>query len=312
MPVFISYSHPDKDFVDLLAAHLIKAKAHVWVDRWELHVGDSLIAKIQKAIQEASALIVVLSNASVKSEWCKKELNAGLVRELEEKRVIVLPLLLEECEIPLFLREKMYADFRTNFDDGIEQVLEAIAKVTSVTLGRIDEPEWNIDWAVDWYEIEHNFCLRLTIVEQAEDKPYTCLTEINLIANDVATSRYKEYEEAGLDFVGRQMLLETLRGSQEFADLQILITDNFPQNKEIVVYDPKTRSRLVIVVSCRRLGEDTGRDILLNLGRQVSRIIEHMLRTIRPLTEEEKSKVIEIASSPWGRKTNSNLNKNSG
>lgn len=312
MPVFISYSHSDKDFVDVLAAHLIKAKAHVWVDRWELHVGDSLIARIQKAIQEASALIVVLSNASVKSEWCKKELNAGLVRELEEKRVIVLPLFLEECEIPLFLREKMYADFRTNFDDGIGQVLEAIAKVTSDTLGRIDKPEWNIDWSVDWYESEDNFCLRLTIVEQAEDKPYTCLTEINLIANDVATSRYKEYEEAGLDFVGRQMLLETLRESQEFAELQILITDNFPQNKEIVAYDPKTSSRLVAVVSCRRLGEDTGRDILLNFGRQVFGIIEHMLRTIRPLTEEEKSKVIEIASRPIGRKTNSNVNKNSG
>jgi len=312
MPVFISYDHTDKDLVDLLAAHLIKAKAHVWVDRWELHVGDSLISKIQKAIQEASALIVVLSNASVKSEWCKKELSAGLVRELEEKRVIVLPLLLEECEVPLFLREKMYADFRTNFDDGIKQVLEAIAKVTSDTLGRIDEPEWNIDWAVDWYEIEEKFCLRLTIVEQAEDKPYTCLSEVNLIANDVATSRYNEYEEEGLDFVGRQILLETLRGSQEFSDLQILITDNFPQKREIVVYDPKTRSNLDVAISCRRLGEDTGRDILLNLGRQVSGIIDHILHTIRPLTEEEKSKVIEIASRPIGRKTNSKENKNSG
>ena len=305
MPVFISYSQEDKDFADLLAAHLIKAKAHVWVDRWELHVGDSLITKIQKAIQEASALIIVLSNASVKSEWCKKELNAGLVRELEERRVIVLPLLLEECEVPLFLREKMYADFRTNFDDGIRQVLEAIAKVTSETLGRIDEPGWNIDWAIDWCEIEDKFCLRLTIVEQAEDKPYTCLTEINLIANDVATSRYKEYEEVGLDFVGRQILLETLRGSQEFANLQILIMDNFPQNKEVVAYDPKTRSRLDAVISCRRLGEDTGRDVLLNLGRQVSGIIEHMLRTVRPLTQEEKSKVIEITSRPIGRKTSS-------
>jgi len=305
MPVFISYSRTDKDFVDLLAANLIKAKAHVWIDRWELHVGDSLISKIQEAIQEASALIVVLSNASVKSEWCKKELNAGLVRELEEKRVIILPVLLEECEIPIFLREKMYADFRTNFDDGIGQVLEAIARVTSDTLGRIDEPEWNIDWAIDWHEIEDRFCLRLMLVEQAEDKPYTCLTEINLVADDVATSRYKKYEAVGLDFVGRQILLETLRGSQGFADLQILITDNFPQTKELVAYDSKTRLRLDVMISCRRLGENTGRDIVLNLGRQVSGIIEHMLLTVRPLTQEEKMKVIEIATGPIGTKSGS-------
>ena len=68
MPVFISYSHEDKDFVDKLAIHLIQAKVHVWVDRWELHVGDSSIAKLQQVIQEASALIVVLSHASVNSD----------------------------------------------------------------------------------------------------------------------------------------------------------------------------------------------------------------------------------------------------
>lgn len=141
MPVFISYSHENEVFVNKLAAHLIKAKANVWVDQWELHVGDSLIAKIQMAIQQSSALIVVLSKASVASEWCKKELNAGLIRELEEKRVVVLPLLLEDCEIPLFLRDKMYADFRTNFDRGLSQVLESISRVTSDTLGRDEEPE---------------------------------------------------------------------------------------------------------------------------------------------------------------------------
>ena len=64
-PVFISYSHADKNFVDKLAAHLTLSKVHVWVDRWELHVGDSLITKIQQIIQEASALIVILSHASV-------------------------------------------------------------------------------------------------------------------------------------------------------------------------------------------------------------------------------------------------------
>ena len=111
MPIFISHSSKDNAFVDKLARHLIKAKARVWVDTWELKVGDSLIQKIQEAIQTASALLVVLSKAAVASEWCRRELSAGLMRELEEKRVLVLPLLLEDCDIPMFLREKRYADF---------------------------------------------------------------------------------------------------------------------------------------------------------------------------------------------------------
>jgi len=41
------------------------------------------------------------------------------MRELDEKRVVVLPVIVEECDIPLFLREKMYADLRTNFNTGL-------------------------------------------------------------------------------------------------------------------------------------------------------------------------------------------------
>ena len=136
MPIFISYSHDDKDFVDRLAANLVKANTHVWVDRWELHVGDSLIRRVQEAMGHASAILVVLSKASVESEWFKKELDVGLIRELEERQVVVLPLLIEDCVIPPFLRDKLYADFRRNFDEGLRAVLEAVARVTSEVRGR--------------------------------------------------------------------------------------------------------------------------------------------------------------------------------
>ena len=87
MALFVCYSHTDKEFVDKLAHALVENKAHVWVDRWELTVGDSLVQRVQDAISEADALLVILSKASVQSEWCKKELSAGLMRELSEKRV---------------------------------------------------------------------------------------------------------------------------------------------------------------------------------------------------------------------------------
>ena len=84
MPLFISYPHEDKEFAEKLAVHLVRQKAHVWIDQWELKVGDSILEKIQSAIKTASALLVLLSKASVASEWCRRELSAGLMRELEE------------------------------------------------------------------------------------------------------------------------------------------------------------------------------------------------------------------------------------
>lgn len=300
MPVFISYSHADKDFVNKLGAHLAQNKVHVWVDTWELRVGDSIVSKIQQAIQQASALLLILSKAAAASEWCKKELNAGLIRELDEKRVVVLPVLLEDCEIPLFLRDKMFADFRSNYDHGLRQVLEAVAKVTSDKIGRIDEPDWHIDWAIDWAidwgDLNGCIWFRLTLSEHANDQPYSVLTDVLMLLNAAATSRYHQYAEAGLDFIGQDVFLELLTGDEKFANLDILIGDDLPQKQEISAHDSKTDIGFEVKIVCRRLGQDTGRDILFHVGRQIRQIYEHSCSTHRPLTREELQKVKEIVS----------------
>ena len=56
---------------------------------------------------------MVLSSNSVNSEWVQRELQLALQKELEEENIIVLPLLLEQVQIPPFLRGKFYADFTT-------------------------------------------------------------------------------------------------------------------------------------------------------------------------------------------------------
>jgi hypothetical protein len=150
MPVFISYSHSNKEFVDKLAIQLVRNNVNVWVDRWELALGDSIVDRVQEAIDGASALLVILSKSSVASPWCNKELSAGFLRELEERRVVVLPVMLEDCDVPVFARGKLFADFRKNFDDGLRVVLEGIAKVTNPHLSRTKAPTFHTDWSVDW------------------------------------------------------------------------------------------------------------------------------------------------------------------
>jgi hypothetical protein len=180
MPIFISYSHADRKFVNRMAAHLVKANAHVWVDSWELNVGDSLVSRVQQAIQESSALLIVLSKASVASEWCKKELNAGLMRELDEKRVLVLPVLVEDCDVPVFLREKLYADFRGKFGVGLQALVDAVSKVTTLDQGRIKSNNVNIDWSETWGYDGGLFCMDYTLIQTSPDLAFTLLTEISL------------------------------------------------------------------------------------------------------------------------------------
>ena len=282
MPVFISYSHQDRDFVEKLAAHLVKNRAHVWIDRWELKVGDSLIEKVQSAIKTASGLIVVLSRASVASEWCKKELNAGLMRELEERRVLVLPLLLEDCEIPIFLREKRYADFRTNFDEGLGDTLEAIAAVTSDTQGRIETPEYHSDWGSDWGPLpDGGFALRFTFIDHSERLPYSVLTEISIICNVTLSRRLLQYESQGQGWLGRLILASTLNDAMQREGVAtVILKGSQPKSRTFNFVDPKSGCDFQAVISSRRLGIDTGMNALMDWSRHIRSLLDDLSREV--------------------------------
>lgn len=124
--IFISYSSIDRIYAEKLAHDLRAWGVSVWWDEWEIKVGDSLTTKIQQALTSSSWLAVVLTPNSVNSSWVEKELAAALSREFETRRVVVLPLLFRDCELPAFLYDKKRADFRSSYDAGFKQLLTAI------------------------------------------------------------------------------------------------------------------------------------------------------------------------------------------
>jgi len=83
----------------------------VWVDEAEIDIGDSLIAKIDEGMKVSRYIAVVLSTKSIDAPWVKKELDVAMNREIAGGEVVVLPLLYEKCELPEFLKGKLYADF---------------------------------------------------------------------------------------------------------------------------------------------------------------------------------------------------------
>jgi serine/threonine protein kinase len=125
--VFISYSSADSDFAEKLASDLRASGIGVWFDKWEIKVGDSIIQNINDGIRDNDYLAIVLSPTSVKSRWVRKELNAALMKELEESRsVVVLPILCKDCDIPPLLVGKRYADFREDYERGLKEILAVL------------------------------------------------------------------------------------------------------------------------------------------------------------------------------------------
>lgn len=268
--------------MDRLAIQLVRRNVNVWLDRWELSVGDSLVERIQDAVDGASALLVILSKASVGSEWCKKELSAGLLRELEERRVVVLPVMLEDCVVPVFARGKMFADFRTDFDIGITALVESIAKVTNPSLSRFKEPTYHTDWSIDWGDVNGNFAVILNYVQQAEKQPYSCLTNVEILANPTATKIFAKnrtasgVEAAKLHVLG--ILDEKLTSE---GGLKPRLSDEREQIFRFTMKGPNRGESYDVRIGVRRLGEDTGRDVVVNTSGVVSETYKHMTEVLK-------------------------------
>jgi tetratricopeptide (TPR) repeat protein len=123
--IFISYNHQDRPFVARLAQDLKAAGLPVWWDQWEIKFGDSIIQKVSDGIDKSAYLVAVLSPHSVQSDWVRREIGSVLMRQLSvEKGVVVLPLLLADCEVPALLREIKWVDFRGDYAAGLNGLLD--------------------------------------------------------------------------------------------------------------------------------------------------------------------------------------------
>ena len=125
---FIAYSARDAAFADRLAEDLVANGVGAWLDRWKVRVGDSIGERVRKAIAESDYLLVVLTPNSVASRWVREELDAAHLKELEAKRVFVLPVLYKDCDIPPLLEGRKYADCRGDrYPQGLQDLLSVLA-----------------------------------------------------------------------------------------------------------------------------------------------------------------------------------------
>ena len=120
--IFISYTQSDRSFARKITNDLRIHGHTVWIDESEINIGDPLVEKIRHALDSIDYVIVILSKASIKSEWVKKELDIAFNREIEEKRILILPIIIEpRVKLPGFLKGKLYGDFSRE-DDYAEKL----------------------------------------------------------------------------------------------------------------------------------------------------------------------------------------------
>ncbi len=134
---FISYSRVNKEFAIKLARELRSDGYLIWFDQFDIPTGSRWDDQVEKALEECEIFLLILTPAAIASQNVKDEIGYAI-----DNRKHILPVLLENCNVPLRLRRFQYVDFTTkNFDDGIESAKQLLTNfINEDTLPRIEVP----------------------------------------------------------------------------------------------------------------------------------------------------------------------------
>ena len=126
--IFLSYSHDDVAIVRAIAAGLKSEGVNVWHDEGEVKVGDSIVEKVSERLNTVDFMVFFISASSINSRWVQFELNAIINRRFSERRgPVVLPVLLDDVEVPSVLRDVKYVDLRDHdIQRGVHEIIKAI------------------------------------------------------------------------------------------------------------------------------------------------------------------------------------------
>lgn len=109
--LFLSYSRKDKPQAIRLYDELVAFGAKVWRDEVEMRTGDSIVQRVGAAVMDADFVVALISEHSVQSKWCQKELSLAATHGLNQGRTSILPVRLGEVAMPAFLADLMYRTY---------------------------------------------------------------------------------------------------------------------------------------------------------------------------------------------------------
>lgn len=106
--IFISYAYSDSAVVTKLAGELAAMGFVPWYAQSNLRLGHWR-SKVEDAIDSASAVLIAVSNASAGSREVENEF-----RRAEAARKPIMPVLIEDCTLPLYAGSLHYASYHSD------------------------------------------------------------------------------------------------------------------------------------------------------------------------------------------------------
>jgi TIR domain/NB-ARC domain len=125
--IFICYAKEDLDDVKSLYEELKQSEFNPWMDIVDILPGQKWDFEIRHALKDSDFALICLSQFSVRKEgYLNKEIKWALNRfeEMPEGKIFLIPVRLENCEIPDRLSKIQAVDYFAS--DGFDRLVKAL------------------------------------------------------------------------------------------------------------------------------------------------------------------------------------------
>ncbi|MEM7085540.1 MAG: toll/interleukin-1 receptor domain-containing protein [Bacteroidota bacterium] len=117
--IFVSYSSKDKPFALEFVKELQRLGINVWIDQLGIQLGENWDNAIEEALEKSNTFLLFMSPTAVTSQNVQDEVHIAIERK---KRLV--PVLIQQCDIPMRWQRFQYADLTKNPNKGLQRIME--------------------------------------------------------------------------------------------------------------------------------------------------------------------------------------------
>ncbi|GAB4044331.1 TIR domain-containing protein [Spirosoma jeollabukense] len=125
MKIFLSYSHEDKKIADKIVQSLKQAGHDIIF--YSPKKSDNWFLKMDEAIKEVDAIIVLVSKNSLNSDFTNLETQNIALHKLSNSNINIFPVKLTDSPLPGYLSSLPYIDISNNVQEGIFTLVNLVS-----------------------------------------------------------------------------------------------------------------------------------------------------------------------------------------
>jgi hypothetical protein len=127
--VFLSYAYADREhrvYQRFVRDLKNDGRIRLWDGFEEIRVGDSAMRVMQEAIEKADFHLYIVAPTEARGNYTKQEMYLGYAHQLRKQRATIIPVLIDDREIPDILQTLPCVDLTENYQRALHELMELL------------------------------------------------------------------------------------------------------------------------------------------------------------------------------------------